>query len=191
MTRWAGLGMPKPEGNFDTYKRLQWPQDKINVPNGYGDMTPITRGNRYIGREYFSVVANFLNFSAGGERSRSIVVPMEAYGDFYLTNIVCAQATPGSNPSTYPNSVPFRVRVTDITSNYDLFTPYVSALSLSCLNNSQLMVSIGQASRSTLPQPYPILRDGAIRVTLDHTASAARDVFITLDGWREYQNAST
>lgn len=203
--QWAGFTSLPPTPHYIPLKPMSWPQDRVRVPNGYGSLTPIDRGNRFVGQEYYAVQINFENID--GPTTVSQVFNVESYGDFWVTNISMTSlqgfgnnnvTRPGAGVALAARTLTPLVFVKDITTGYQIFEGGIRGTSL--INYTAAILPGGNlgpnaASRSTLPIPYCFLRDGGFEVTLINQNAAPnpgvtpRNYYILLEGWREYANA--
>jgi len=145
-------------------------------------MPPLDLQNlKLVKREAFTIAGTLGPVNSGAGFTRIFDVGDD--GDFWLTGIGIQPyytVTQAFNSDTWS-----KLRVQDIRSGYDLFYPNVRA-------DYFRVRSAGE----TVPlfQPYCFTRTGAIQVTWDVDAVTANVrtnlLYITLYGWKEYQNAA-
>lgn len=197
------LDVRRPEPRVIPLKPKIWPQDRVAAPNGYGQLPPISKGNKYLGKEFFAFQTVFdnngtNNFPANATFTNTLA--MEAYGDFWMCNISLV-AVDTTTDARLPYSFGFNglgvpyvsVSAVDITTGYDILneTPAVSLIT-----DNVALADIGRvytrASRSTMPIPHVFTRDGGVSIVLKTKAFPATNCkfYVMLEGWREYQNAS-
>lgn len=181
-----------------------WPQDNLKrIWHKSG--IPIDYRNRHIvSRDYYALVGGTPPLNNG--QSSSITAQVGQDGDFWIASMAFWSVPHFGNLALY---LPIAsVQIVDNSSGYKLFEPSVR-LSFLCGEIPSQVVPQSNGTfvsntntfqpyvRTSLPQPYPILRDSSITVTITMIArdqgggaNPPAPIYFSLDGWKEYQNAA-
>jgi hypothetical protein len=174
-----------PNVTYKPVKPIDWPQDQLKVPNGFGAMKTIDFNNsRNIGQEGFSYVGQ-VTLAAG--QSGGFIIPIAADADFWCTQVNCMMALASALQQSP------KVQITDVRSGYQFGFPYLrlhnfiveGAWSVN-MTNSKV-----KANRlaATLPQPFCFVRNSGIKVDLISPAGGGT-YFFAFNGWKEYADVS-
>lgn len=175
--------------NIRGYEALEpyaWPQDDLRVPDGQGGMPRVNEDNaRRIERDFFVFSTIFRNPVLGASPS-VVILPTPADGDFWCEQIRIAYIDPGG---TFTDNPAMLFKVRDIRSGNSLTNPSVRTNAF--WFDVERLNAQGNGGGG-LVQPYCFTRNGGIEITLqnDIYTAGAIDVFVSLIGWKEYQNAS-
>lgn len=187
---------PLPEGRFRRLKPLEWPQDSLTVPEGYGRMPKVDALNRsMIRREFFCYNVKLAAISPGGATTE--IIATDADGDFWLDS-VCVRALDDSDQTA--DMPPGHFQIEDVNQGYNLMpsSGLRTGAPLWCFQwlppaNVVGTGAAGAGLRTSIIQPYCFLRAGAIRVSASIEAFApagAYSLYFSFSGWKEYGHAA-
>jgi hypothetical protein len=164
---------------------VQWPQDTLAVPQGYGAMPAVDILNaKQVRREYFTYPCAFLPFNANVQQSQ--IIRLDKDGDFWCNSVIAFAAFAGVGQ--YPNA--WQVQIKDITTGYRFFEP---SIPFGQLTRDNGLVGSGFTLLNTWDEPYCFLRSGGIEVTIINNgeqATISSSVWFAFSGWKEYANAA-
>lgn len=165
---------------------IQWPQDTLVPPPGYGQMPKIDTVNALnVGKEFYVYPFSFSNVSQG--QTQQEYIQTEKDGDFWLNMIYVLAIDHGT--LTYTERLG-RLAILDTITQYQLFNPYAYIMALK--NPEKKSTNCGRNQDTMQPTAYQ--RGTVIQVTLSYPAQTGtvvgQDVYGALIGWKEYANAS-
>lgn len=177
-----------------------WPQDNLQRLKDLAGIPVDQRNKEVVSRDYYGITGS-TGFIAPGTTVTKTISPGQD-GDFWLNSFgVWAPA-----PSQVTNPVPIpwgTIQITDNSNGYNLFSPNVRIAFLTGILPERVQPAFVGANfarfkpkpfiRTSLPQPYPLLRDSSFSVTIHIDTTGAvgnRNIFFILDGWKEFQYAS-
>lgn len=192
--------VPRPNGRFVTFAEqpgdppapYSWPQDTLNVPNGFGAMPLVNDLNRNLSqREYFGVSTSWMAVGFNSVSTTTIALPKD--GDFWCSGINGVSIDPAAfataGQSVLAGYIAY-LMIEDMTTGYPLTqTPYLDdqfggGAAGALINGSPwgafetrnfinagpnptpFTFPFGGGTRTDMIQPYCFLRGGAIRLTL-------------------------
>lgn len=162
-----------------------WPQDRVKVPDGRGQMPPIGDYNRaLVRREAFTLAMQSADLTYGATPvSSSVIIPIPDWGDFWLASIgIRIFNVTSGNVVTGANA---RLQLRDIRNDYRLMHPQPAEMSYFRVVQEGRMVNF--------MQPYCFTRTGGVEITFTQPAKSqvtTNRYYIALNGWLEYEHAS-
>lgn len=177
-----------------------WPQDNLNRLKDLASIPVDKRNSDVVSRDYYGVTGSSGFIAPGTTVTRTVNVGQD--GDFWLNSMsFWAMPTTGGQ---FDVPVPWgTIQIVDNSSGYSLFSPNVRLSFLSgviplqsdplAANTTANRMLQRPYIRTTLPQPYPLLRDSSFTITMRIDTTGAvnnNNIFFILDGWKEYQYAA-
>lgn len=176
-----------------------WPQDNLQRLKSHSGVPVDERNRKVISRDFYGLTGNTAVLSPGD--TESVTVQIGQDGDFWLNSMSFWGIS--DDPDDFDLPVAWgTVQIVDNSSDYKLFQPNVRLSVISGIIPLQTDPLTGNTTpnaflqrayiRSTIPQPYPMLRDSSMTVTiaLDLNSINPRQIFFVLDGWKEFEYAS-
>lgn len=159
----------------------RWPQDTLQIPSGYGRLTPIEVVNQQkTKREYYGLAGSVLGIGYG--QSRVLNIPVGDDGDFWVVNFTALAYNAATN--VIANGVVADLTMRDVVTGHEFYTPSIPLADLRRADGG---------FKQNWMEPYCVIRQGAliINITMATSASATTfNVYLNIDGWKEYRNAS-
>lgn len=182
--------MPDVIRNFQRgLKKVTWPQDTLQVPQGYGRMPALdTMNSKVTRREYSTYVGGATGVTLN--TPQLINIPIAKDGDFWISSIM------GQTIQTFfvPNNIGYvvgRIQITDVMTQYRFFQPDLPWGAI--CREPNLAADASSLFLSNVIEPYCVQRGSALLVEITLTAApfpAPWDIQIAFNGWKEYANAS-
>jgi hypothetical protein len=182
--------MPGVIRNFQRgLKKVVWPQNTLQVPQGYGRMPALDIGNaRRVKREYFTYTGQASNIAVNVPIL--INIPIAKDGDFWISSI-SGLIENTINGITYAEGT---LQITDVMDQYKFYIPSLPWSAVSLDQGFDLFAVAPMGITNNIIEPYCALRGTVLRVELLFTAIQANPptntLQITLSGWKEYANAA-
>jgi hypothetical protein len=168
-----------------------WPQDDLQVPNGFGVMPNVEAQNRKLVQREAFVYSGQATVAVGG--NIRLIIPTEADGDFWCDGLTIAI---GIAPTDRPNLVVNgTVEISDIKTSLALTFPNAGISSFLMRNPFS---SNGNFNNTTdnahlqcrFPEPFCFTRSGGILIIIRNLDSSIIQANLAFTGWKEYKNAS-
>lgn len=180
--------MPAPTGPpnvaYVPIKPLTWPQDQLDVPNGFGGLREPDFNNLHnVRQEGFVYGTTALNVANNAIGTSTIQIAPD--GDFWCTQIIFQVSGAGA-ASTSPKTT-----ITDIRTGYVLTYPFGRFHNFQNLGsfNTARVPRCGRLP-SMLFKPHVFTRNGGIKVDIENKSGGAATYFLAFLGWKEYASVA-
>lgn len=172
-----------PDVPLDWGKRLPpttWPQNELQAPSGFGNLTEVDKLNALkVRREFFAIPIKKLGMAQNTSVTLNIPGPRDA--DFWICNLTLKGFDAAAHASRDLNAV---VTLKDVSTNYEFFTPPVHVFALRNVN-------FGYYFKQWWAEPYCLLRNCALQISFQiFTMGGSVDLYGSFDGWKEYAHAA-
>lgn len=175
-----------PQVTYKAIKPISWPQDELNVPNGYGAMKTIDFNNaRNVRQEGFSYTGTVV---AGAGQVTTLIIPIAADADFWATQILFQQRVVAAQQLSP------KVQITDVRSGYQFGFPYLRFHNFVVEGawSTNMTGSHIKANRTfaTLPKPFCFVRNSGIKIDVTNGSAGAYTCDFGFSGWKEFADVS-